>query len=88
MSDMLKVRDLRVAASVAKTEGNNSEYWKIKGQADKLERELLKSDIQYLMQLYSDYLELGNKTDLVSTGRLLRKKQTRLEKIMSNYWED
>lgn len=76
------VRMLRHEQEQLLIEGKPNLSWQVRYKADRMETELLRSDIKYLTQLYNEYMMYGKKTDLKGLGVILRKKQIRLEQIM------
>lgn len=79
------LRELRVQAAQEEAQGNNKEYWRILKEANQMEMRILKEEIKFYSPQYIEALEEGNKSQLVYVGRILRKKQTRLESF--NSWE-
>lgn len=80
------LRELRVQAAQENMAGNHSEYYRLSKEANQMEMRILAEEIKFYLGQYEELLSIPNsKSQLVYVGRILRKKQTRLESF--NLWE-
>lgn len=80
------LRELRVQAAQEEAQGNIKEYYRLTKESNQMEIRILTEEIKFYMNQYEELLSIPNsRSHLVYIGRILRKKQTRLESF--NSWE-